>query len=351
MIGSTTGKTRDRRSSERGIALIITLVIVAILVTLVVELTYSTHVNVRIAATFRDDLSAYYVAKSGVGLALAVLQMDFEEDQEDVSQGKQSARQDDLGELWANVDEAVTTAQALETELFGGGQLHLRIIDEDRKINVNLINQESTYPIAERMFLDSEIGEDYRSAIMDWIDENEEETDPGGAETRFYENLDIPYPCKDGPMDTISELHMVSGHDEAMKHTFEAFEGERGSGDKGKWTLEDLLSAVPGRGPNINVNTAPGPVIMALHQDIDHLQVQETLQDRAADPFPRVDAFRDYFNNNFGIADLPPHLAVHSEYFQIESVGITGEVEKRLLVTVHRDPNTGFLKILSWRVE
>jgi len=346
-----TGKTRGRRSSERGIALIITLVLVAILVTLVVEVTYSTHVNVRIAATFRDDLSAYYVARSGVELALAVLRMDFEEDQEDVSQGKQSTRQDHLGELWANLDEAVTAAQGLEADLFGGGQLFLRIIDEDRKINVNLINQQSTYPIVERIFLDSEISEDYRSAIMDWVDENQEETDPGGAETRFYENLDNPYPCKDGPMDTISELRMISGHDEATKKAFEAFEGEKGSGDKGKWTLEDLLSAVPGRGPNINVNTAPGPVIMALHQDIDHLQVQEALQDRTADPFPRVDAFRDYFNNNFGIADLPPHLAVHSEYFLIESVGITGEIEKRLLVTVHRDPNKGSLQILAWRVE
>ena len=189
-----TGKTRGRRSSERGIALIITLVLVAILVTLVVEVTYSTHVNVRIAATFRDDLSAYYAARSGVELALAVLRMDFEEDQEDVSQGKQSTRQDHLGELWANLDEAVTAAQGLEADLFGGGQLFLRIIDEDRKINVNLINQQSTYPIVERIFLDSEISEDYRSAIMDWVDENQEETDHGGAETRFYENLDNPYP-------------------------------------------------------------------------------------------------------------------------------------------------------------
>jgi len=344
-------KLRGGNSSERGIALVITLVIVTILVTLLVELTYSTHVNVRMAATFREDLKAYYVARSGTELAMAVLIRDFEEDKEEVQQGKQSVQQDSLDELWANLSEAIAAAQTLEPELFGGGHLIVRIVDEDRKINVNLINQDSTFPIVERLFLDGAVSEDFRDAIADWIDEDQEERYPGGAEAEYYEGLDVPYPCKDGPMDTISELRMVKGSAEAMKKTFETFEGETGTGAEGKWNLEELLSAVPDRGPNINVNTAPGPVIMALHEDIDHLQVQETLEDRTADPFPRVDALRDYFNNNFGIADLPPHLTVRSEYFRIESVGIVGEVEKKLIVTVRRDPGTGSLDIISWRVE
>jgi type II secretory pathway component PulK len=112
-----------------------------------------------------------------------------------------------------------------------------------------------------------------------------------------------------------------------------------------------LVSAIPDRGPNINVNTAPGPVLMALHEEIDHLQVEETLEDRAADPFPTIQAFRDYFNNNFGISDLPANLVVESQYFTIESIGIVAEVEKKLLVTVNRNPGSGTIDILSWRVE
>jgi len=349
MLGNK--KVRTNGSSERGIALVITLIIVTILVTLVVELTYSTQVNVRIAATYRDDLKAYYVAKSGVELAMAVLTRDFEEDQEKIEDGTQTVRQDNLGELWANLTETAASAQVLEPDLFGGGRLLIRIIDEDRKINANLANQDPTASIMERLFLDGEIAQDFQSAIADWVDEDQEETDPGGAETRYYESLDIPYPCKDGPMDTISELRMIMGADEATKKTFNAFEGENDTALEGKWTLEELLSAVPGRGPNINVNTAPGPVLMALHEDIDFVQVEETLQDRATDPFPTVQAFRDYFNNNFGISDLSPHVTVHSEYFTIESIGIVGEVEKKLMVTVHRDPNNGALDKISWRAE
>lgn len=334
--------------SERGIALVITLILVTILVTLLVELTYSTQVNVQLAATFRDDLRAYYVAKSGIELAMAVLRTDFDEDQKEVDQGRQ---QDNLGELWANLTETASAAQALEPDLFGGGRLIVEIIDEDRKINANLVNQDPTASIVELLFLNGEISQDFKSSLADWIDEDQEETDPGGAETRYYEGLDIPYPCKDRAMDTISELRMIKGSDEAMRKTFEAFEGESNTEIQGKWTLEELLSAVPGRGPNININTAPGPVIMALHEDIDHSQVEETLQDRAADPFPTVNAFRDYFNNSFGISGLSPHLTVRSEYFYIESIGIVGEVEKKLRVTVHRDPNSGTLDIVSWRVE
>lgn len=343
-------KIRKGQSSERGIALVITLIIVTILVTLVVELTYSTQVSVRIAATYRDDLRAYYVARSGIELAMAVLTRDSEEDEEDIRQEKQGGRQDALDELWANLTETVVSAQVLEPDLFGGGRLVVQIIDEDRKINANLANEDPTASIMERLFLDGEISQDFRSAIADWIDEDEEETDPGGAETLYYEGLDIPYPCKDGPMDTISELRMIRGSEEARKKTFDPFENES-TKTQGKWTLEELLSAVPDRGPNINVNTAPGPVLMALHEDIDHLQVEETLQDRATDPFPTVPAFRDYFNNTFGISDLPPNLIVESEYFAIESIGMVGEVEKRLVVTVHRAPSSGAIDIISWRVE
>lgn len=143
---------------------------------------------------------------------------------------------------------------------------------------------------------------------------------------------------------------MIRGGEEATKTTLTAFRGEKPE-EEGKWSLQELLSALPGRGATINVNTAPGPVLLALHEDIDNTQVEETLMDRATDPFPTVQAFRDYYANNFGIAHLPANLAVESEYFTIESTGIVGEVEKRLKVTVHRTPGSGMIDIISWRVE
>ncbi len=341
--------TRGRKS-ERGVALVITLILVTILVTLLVELTYSTQVNIRIAATYRDDLQAYYVARSGVELAMAVLRRDFEEDQVGTGE-KPPDPNDNLDELWANLSETVAAAQTLEPDLFGEGRLLVSIIDEDRKINANFVNEDPTASILDRLFFDGEISEDFKNAITDWIDDDQEETYPGGAETQYYEGLEIPYPSKDGPMDTISELRMIKGGHEAMGKTLGAFQGESLMKIKDKWALEELLSGTPERGQNINVNTAPGPVLMALHEDIDELEVEETIHDRATDPFPRVDLFRDYFNNSFGISNLPPNLTVRSEYFSIESIGMVGEVEKKLVVTVRRDPKNGAVDIISWRIE
>ena len=342
-------RPKEVRRSQGGVALIVTLVIITILVTLLVELTYSTQVNVRLAGTFKDAVQAHYIAKSGIELALAALEKDFLEDQQDTTQGKQTGPNDNLNELWAKLPDAIAAAEALQPDIFGDGRLIVQIIDEDRKINANLVKQEPIASIMDRLFARAEIGPEFKSCLTDWIDEDQEETQPGGAEGSYYEGLDSPYPCKDNPMDSISELAMIKGGKEAMEKALDPFEGEVKK--KRKWTLRDLLSAVPGRGPNINVNTAPGPVIQALHDDIDPVHMSEFILDRASEPFPTVQAFRDYFLNTFGISGLPPNLTVQSEYFHIESTGIVGKAEKMITAVVHRNPGNGFLEIVSWRTE
>jgi general secretion pathway protein K len=342
-------RPKDVCRSQRGVALIVTLVIITILVTLLVELTYSTQVNVRLASTFKDDVQAHYIAKSGIDLAMAALEKDFQEDQQDTTQGKQTGPNDNLNELWAKLPDAIAAVEALQPDMFGDGRLIVQIIDEDRKINANLVKQEPIASIMNRLFARAEISQEFKSCLTDWIDEDQEETQPGGAEGSYYEGLDIPYPCKDKPMDSISELAMIKGGKEALEKTLPCFEGE---GKKnGKWTLKDLLSVVPGQGPNINVNTAPGPVIQALHDDIDPVHMNEFILDRASEPFPTVEAFRDYFKNTFGIAELPPNLTVRSEYFRIESTGIVGKAEKTITAVVHRNPGNGSIEIISWRIE
>jgi general secretion pathway protein K len=342
-------KTMKREfNSNRGMALVITLVIVTILTTLLVELTYSTQANVRMATTYRDDLKAYYIAKSGVELAIALLAKDREEDREKPDQGEKPT--DNLDELWANLSLSVAGIQATETKPFGDGILGLRIIDEDRKINVNTILEEPFFSIFERLFADvadEEGSSDFRDAIKDWIDPDDEETDPGGAESLYYTGLDIPYPCKNAPMDTISELRMVKGSEEAMKVVFEVPEDEENETPE-KLTLEDVLSAIPdAKHHTININTAPAPVLRALHEDMDGNPLMETLPNRE---FGSKADFLEYLNANFGITGLPDKvLDVKSHYFTIESTGVVGEIEKNLRVTVYRTDSD--IKVISWRVE
>lgn len=64
---------RDARRGERGAALLVVITSVAILTAVTVDLAYNTRVSLQAAANARDELRAYYLAKSGVAMSRLVL--------------------------------------------------------------------------------------------------------------------------------------------------------------------------------------------------------------------------------------------------------------------------------------
>ncbi len=65
----------NRRTGERGAALLLVTVAVAVLTALAVDLAYDARVTLRIAANGRDELRASYAARGGVSLARLVLSL------------------------------------------------------------------------------------------------------------------------------------------------------------------------------------------------------------------------------------------------------------------------------------
>ncbi|MGA9521431.1 MAG: PilX N-terminal domain-containing pilus assembly protein [Myxococcaceae bacterium] len=62
-----------RRKNERGVALIIAVISIAILTAVATEFLYTSRVDMQMAANQRDDTRAYYMARSGIGLARMML--------------------------------------------------------------------------------------------------------------------------------------------------------------------------------------------------------------------------------------------------------------------------------------
>ena len=62
---------RDRRA--RGVALIITVISITLLTVVATEFAYNTRVDLQLAANQRDEVRAYYMARSGVGLGRLLL--------------------------------------------------------------------------------------------------------------------------------------------------------------------------------------------------------------------------------------------------------------------------------------
>jgi general secretion pathway protein K len=72
-VSSSRGPAARRRRGERGIALIMVVIAIALLTVLGTEFAYNTRVELQMATNSRDELRAFYLAKSGIGLSRLLL--------------------------------------------------------------------------------------------------------------------------------------------------------------------------------------------------------------------------------------------------------------------------------------
>src|SRR5690349_8850614 len=106
--------SRRRRKYENGIALLATLLAISLMTLLVIDFTTSAALGYRSAANRADGLRAYYLARSGIQVGLAVLAQDSHYD------ALQKNPHDGLDEAWAQPTPPVPV---------GGGLVSVAIVD------------------------------------------------------------------------------------------------------------------------------------------------------------------------------------------------------------------------------
>ena len=262
---------KSRWSNSNGIAVIMALSVVLLLVTTTLELHINERDNLLNAAVFKNRMILDQMTASGIQLGMAVLVKD-----------RLESEADSLQEDWADPE---TLAAYLEAVPFEDGQLSVTIIDEMGKIQINALVSfpegrqfnEAQRKMWERftlllLVLDDEQQEALEEtdplsiiySIKDWLDSGDDDAITGlsGAESDYYQSLDPPYECKNGPFDHLSEVRLVKG---ILPELFDGFGGAAGlsayltvygsekSGDQG--------FTFPGR---ININSADLPVLSAL---------------------------------------------------------------------------------------
>src|SRR5688500_8929384 len=97
-------RRRPHRRSERGVALFLALISIAILTVVGTEFAYNSRVDLQLAANQRDEMRAYFLAKSGIGLGRLLLKFQKQMD---------SIQLPDLGKMMQNL---------MGTPPAGGGQ-------------------------------------------------------------------------------------------------------------------------------------------------------------------------------------------------------------------------------------
>ena len=318
-------------TNNRGVALVITLLVLTLLLTIILDFNLGMRVEARSAANFRDDLKAYYLARSGITFAIALLEED----------GRTEPDYDSLNELWA---------QKIPLIPVGDGFISVEITDESSKINANKLatglagvtgeNMRSTMVRFLKQFkIEDDAAKTIADSIADWIDLDDRILEHG-AESNYYEGLEDPYKAKDKPLYSLQELRLIKD-----------MEGDAFA------RLRNFLTVFSDG--LININTASKEVLISLSEDITEATANEIITIRADAPFTEPTNIEPLSSlsaeEKLKIARL---INVSSNYFSITSAGEVNHNRKTIHAVVKREVmgNEGETRdvevgILYWHVE
>ncbi|HVA39235.1 MAG TPA: type II secretion system minor pseudopilin GspK [Candidatus Binataceae bacterium] len=310
------------KKSERGVALLVTMMALALMTMLVMDFTTAASLGYRAAAGQANELRSEYLARSAISVGLSLLSTDAQQD------ALAKTPHDGLDEPWAQPYPPVP---------LGGGEAQVSIVDEARKIDINLlINPRTGQPnpiyvaIVERLFTNIGVSPDIVPAIVDWLDPDSIES-PGGAEADYYMRLIPPYEPRNGPMPTIGDLRMIRGVDDA---TFSR--------------LQQFLTAAPE--PRVNINTAPPEVIAALVPQLsDNISmVKQIVQARMVQPFLMITDVGNLAGLGDAATPLMRLITTRSAYFTLTGIGVFAGARRRVTGTFRRNAN-GTSMLASWQ--
>ena len=350
--------------NNRGMALLITISVTTILVAATLEYNHRARFAVLSTAAARDRLTLSYMATSGVHIAMALLIKD-----------KSESNQDTLLEDWANPE----TIDALLQEIpFDTGKLTVAITDEMSKIQVNaLVEFPESRQFNENQLLlwdrllrsirsEDELKDDSDpvaivNSVKDWLDSEDDEATTGlsGAESSYYEDLDPPYACRNGPIQDLDELLLIKGITPTIYDDLDE--------NPGLSSLMTVHGMIPGEATSvkwsgkININTAGVPVLSALLGFENQEMAQAIFDFREEIAAGKDDHdFSDpkWYKEIVGLSDVPINLnliTTTSDVFRIKSEASLNVIKTSVTTVVQRvqnpESNKWTCKILSWKSE
>jgi len=301
---------------QRGVALITAMLIMALITTLIFSLEWDNSLDLRrtYVSMYREE--AIQAALGAESWVLTILRQDAED-----------STTDHLGEIWASELPILPLGgpgDSIQGEIFGD------IEDLQGRFNINnLIDAkgEVDQPSLEqfrRLLL--ALGLDVRLAgvAADWIDADQEVGFPDGAEDSHYTSIVPPYRAANQMISSTSELAALEGMDKAILDT-----------------LLPHITALPGR-QAINVNTATGPVLQSLDENLTTADVERLLSERQDVGFADV-------NTTFSSLvspDVLQQLAETSDFFRLKVIVRVDTVRITYFSLLERSPQGDATPIL-----
>ncbi|MBI4229236.1 MAG: type II secretion system minor pseudopilin GspK [Planctomycetes bacterium] len=272
---AATSRTSGRQAVS-GAALLLVLGILTLLVTLAASLAFDSSLRFTDARSRAERLQAQYALRAGAVHAAFLLRSDRSNDQRE-GQEDGTHPTDDPGEPWGSAVHEIPVGDLV---------VRIRITDERARLPVNdLVDAQGAVQEAprERMrrLLDSLSWRDRidpllcLDALVDWMDRAPQ----GETELGEYEAH-----ARNAPLDTLDELARIPFLDPLV------VSGWRGTDELEPFPgLVDLLTRGGTQPWQVNVNTAPREVLLALSAGMTEAKVQAILAYRAAHPIRSLD--------------------------------------------------------------
>ncbi len=366
-------KISFQRKKPRAFAVVAALVAVIVLTLLAGAFAYSMKVETKLASNSNHDEQMLWLGRAGVQRACWVLQNEAKLPFTALNQiwaGGPGAGPETNGPL-AGLD--LTKPYAVGLSASGGpdpvGTVTLKIIDLDRKININTAPPQLLQQVFTSMGVNANDISVISDSIQDWIDPDDS-THPAGAESDYYQGQNPPYFAKNAPMDDISELLLVKGVTPGMydgrgaasepespfgKHKL-GFNNSASSQEPDyPFHFVDIFTAFSGG--KINVNTADANVL-ALIPGMDTDSVQSILKFRAgpdgaensdtATPFQNPGQVASAGINAQAAAQIQNFITTRSTTFEVHVTATIGDQSREFIAVVFINGQTAQVVRFYW---
>ncbi len=351
----------------RGMAIIIVMVCIFILGLLAGGFASSMKVETKLAMNANNETEMEWMGRSGIEMARYVLGQQMK---------LPNSQYDSLNQKWAGGPGGtndILSSISLTDVTLGHGHFSVKIIDNERKFNINSIRNNEVL-LGQTLRLLGVDGADVPiiiGSIQDWIDVDET-THPNGAESDYYQSLNPPYYAKNGPIDDISELLFIKGvtpdvfwGPNAADHPPTMFQQSQPTGrNNSLLPTTGIVSAgladifTPVSSGLININTASQNVLQmipgvseSVAADILRLRSGPDGQDGTEDDMPlqSVGQLVNAGLSNQGAQAIGAYCTVRSTTFEVQVDVEVGLSKRRYYALLHRNtPNDIQILTLHW---
>jgi general secretion pathway protein K len=351
-------KIRGRHNSC-GMALIMAMIAIFVLSALAAGFALSMKVETRLAQNADSEQQLLWLGRSGVELARYVLSQQLT---------IPSQPYDALNQVWAGgpggIESSNSALSGLSLDRYPIGDIgtvSVKIIDLERKANINTANPAVIQQALTLMGVDASQISVISDSILDWIDPGD---DPGlaGAESDYYQGLNPPYYAKNAPIDDLSELLLIKGiwdHPEiywgsnVTNHPPSVFQHKLGlgtaPGQMPDYPFGLVTLFTPISGGRININTADANVLQMI-PGVDVATAENIIKQRAGpDGAEGTDDDTPYRNvNQLAATGLSPQFVaqignlctVRSLAFEVHVTAQIGDYQREYVAILFRNSGT-----------